>query len=278
MENEIPRHPNKNTTMTSEQILRSDVLDILFENRNKNYGAYELRKFYPARLSAATLSSISVVALLLLFFSPQYEKNFTLLPDPADSGWVVRTFPIPPEIAPPPPPPPPRNIRSSAPQVQHVTIRITEDHKVTDVPEQAEMVDRFIAGTTTDGDPAALPQAPVPVVEAAPPPAAAESFVPSYTAPEFPGGLSAWMHFLNRNLRVPESLAPGEKKSVRVRFQVGADGSVSGFNVVQSAGAGFDAEVIRVLKKMPKWKPAIQNGHPTIISFTQPVTFVGLEE
>jgi protein TonB len=48
--------------------------------------------------------------------------------------------------------------------------------------------------------------------------------------------------------------------------------------VVQSAGAVFDNEVIRVLKKMPKWKPAIQNGQPVAVTFTQPVTFQAVEE
>ena len=264
--------------MTSEQILRSDVLDILFENRNKTYGAYELRRFYPARLSAATLFSISVVGLMLLFLSPRYEKNLSVFVDPADSGLVVRTYPIPPEVAPPPPPPPPQNIHPAAPQVGHVTIRITEDPNVTDVPEQGQMADRTIAGTTSDGDPASFPQAPVPAIEEEKPLMPAELFIPSYIAPEFPGGLSAWMHFLNRNLRVPESLGAGEKRAVMVRFHVGADGSVSGFDVLQSAGVEFDAEVIRVLKKMPKWKPAVQNGHPVALTFTQPVTFIGSEE
>jgi len=63
-----------------------------------------------------------------------------------------------------------------------------------------------------------------------------------------------------------------------IKFIVDADGSVTGFTVVRSGGYAFDNEVIRVLRKMPKWKPAIQNGHAVTVSFTQPVTFVGLEE
>ncbi|RYZ61554.1 MAG: energy transducer TonB, partial [Chitinophagaceae bacterium] len=53
---------------------------------------------------------------------------------------------------------------------------------------------------------------------------------------------------------------------------------VTNFNVVRSAGALFDNEVIRVLKKMPKWTPALQGGRPLPVSFTQPVTFVGVED
>ena len=56
------------------------------------------------------------------------------------------------------------------------------------------------------------------------------------------------------------------------------DGSVTRFQVEKSAGTAFDEEVIRVLKKMPKWAPALKAGQPVSVSFTQPVTFVGLEE
>jgi periplasmic protein TonB len=263
--------------MTSQEILRADMLDILFENRYKRYGAYELRRWYPARLSLALFSSLSVVGLLLLFFSPQYKNISAVVLAPGDSAIVLRTQILLPQT---PPPPPPRNIHPAATpaQVQDVTIRITEEIDMTDVPEQGALVDRVTGGATSDGDPAALPQIPVPVVDEQGTPARPESFIPSYTAPEFPGGLSAWLHFLNRNLRVPASLAPGEKRSVMVRFLVGADGAVSDFEMVQSAGAEFDAEVIRVLKKMPKWKPAVQNGNPVALAFTQPVTFIGAEE
>ena len=77
---------------------------------------------------------------------------------------------------------------------------------------------------------------------------------------------------------MPDDLQAGEKKKVLIRFQVDADGSVTGFEVLQSAGNTYDNEVIRVLKKMPKWKPAIQNNLPVSRSFTQPVIFMGVED
>ena len=104
-----------------------------------------------------------------------------------------------------------------------------------------------------------------------------QAFAPLEKGPEFPGGPGAWAHFLGRYLQVPGELEPGEKKVVLINFMVDADGSVTRFTVVQSAGAAFDNEVIRVLKKMPRWKPALQNGHPVAVPFTQPVTFVGVE-
>jgi protein TonB len=74
---------------------------------------------------------------------------------------------------------------------------------------------------------------------------------------------------------VPGDLEDGEKKIVVVRFIVSTEGSLTGFEVLQSAGNIYDQEVIRVLKKMPKWKPALQNSVPVSKSFTQPVSFVG---
>jgi protein TonB len=77
---------------------------------------------------------------------------------------------------------------------------------------------------------------------------------------------------------VPDELQAGERRTVQVKFWVGEDGSVSRLEVVQSGGAAFDNEVIRVLRKMPKWQPAVQNGHPVAVTFTQPVTFQSVEE
>ena len=106
---------------------------------------------------------------------------------------------------------------------------------------------------------------------------ASPSPAPSAAA-EFPGGQKKWMEFLNRHLRTPGELEAGQKKSVLVRFAVGEDGSVTQFEIVQSGGILFDNEVIRVLKKMPRWKPAVQNGRNVSVLFTQPVTFVAFEE
>lgn len=90
--------------------------------------------------------------------------------------------------------------------------------------------------------------------------------------------MQAWIAFLNRNLHAPQDLESGEKRIVNIRFHVDVDGTITNFQIIQSGGAAFDNEVIRVLKKMPKWMPALQAGQPVTISFTQPVTFVGPEE
>jgi len=91
--------------------------------------------------------------------------------------------------------------------------------------------------------------------------------------PGFPGGNSIWIKFLNRNLKRPPELETGETKTVVVQFLVSADGDVNDIKISQSAGPSFDTEVLRVLKRMPKWKPAIENGRPTDAFVIQTVTF-----
>lgn len=94
--------------------------------------------------------------------------------------------------------------------------------------------------------------------------------------PTFPGGFEVWMNFLTRNLKPPSELAAGEEKTVVVQFFVKTDGAVDSFQIRQSAGASFDNEVLRVLKRMPPWKAAVENGRPVDAVVTQPITFFRL--
>jgi protein TonB len=92
-----------------------------------------------------------------------------------------------------------------------------------------------------------------------------------------PGGKEAFAKFLMKNLNAPGELAAGEKKIVLVRFMVGADGTILKTEILQSDGENYSKEVIRVLGKMPKWIPAVQNGTKLATWFTQPVSFLGVE-
>ena len=104
------------------------------------------------------------------------------------------------------------------------------------------------------------------------------TFEPDERNPEFPGGQEALIRFLRNNLYTPEELQVGEKKTVQVRFKVDTDGSISSVEIIQSGTALFDKEVIRVCKKMPRWKPAFQNGSNIAVSYMLPVTFIGVEQ
>ena len=73
---------------------------------------------------------------------------------------------------------------------------------------------------------------------------------------------------------VPDDEGVASQVKVIIRFVVGKDGTLSAYAVDQSGGPLFDAEVIRVLKKMPKWTPGLQNGRPVAVYFNLPATFV----
>jgi protein TonB len=270
--------------MTSNEILKADVLDIIFDNRNKQYGAYALRKNYNFRMGMALGLAFSSTALVFLLINPSHSP--ALSSAPAKTEYEVLAVQLPeeqPQIETPPPVRPAQ--QTPAAQQKFINkFRITDSRFVDPGPTHIDLSKTAIGDVTTDG-PA------VSHIFVAPPnsgpgdgrdiqaPVQPEApFVVREQAAHFPGGMDAWLDFLRKNLWTPESLEPGEKRTVIIRFQVSPQGEVTGFEVVQSAGSTFDKEVIRVLKKMPKWMPAIQNGHPVSVSFTQPVTFVAQED
>ncbi|MDB5206046.1 MAG: hypothetical protein JWR72_1121 [Flavisolibacter sp.] len=90
---------------------------------------------------------------------------------------------------------------------------------------------------------------------------------------EFPGGSTAMVDFLNKNLRCPEQLKINERKTVVASFDVTVDGSLNNIKISQSAGPLYDKEVVRVLQKMPKWRPKSKNGFFILEPLTQAITF-----
>lgn len=269
---------SKHTTMTSKEILKADVIDIIFENRNKSYGAYALRKHYNTRMSLALGIAVSSVVLIVFLVQPSGQSSPVTynLPDAVELIDIV----IPPD-EPVEPSPPPQQDQTVA-QIQYTSeIVFTQDE--TNVASVNDLQVNQISTTTMDGLPPTDIATPVdpPTTTANGPigePDLTPRFDPIEVQPSFPGGMNAWISFLQRHLRVPEELEPGIKITVLVKFIVGTDGSIDNFEVVQSGGSSFDREVIRVLKKMPKWTPAMQNGHPAATSFTQPVSFQVYEQ
>lgn len=94
---------------------------------------------------------------------------------------------------------------------------------------------------------------------------------------EFPGGAASWIEFLEKHLKanVPiKKKAPAGTYRVIVRFIVSRDGTISEISAETNFGYGMEEEVIRVIKKGPKWTPASQNGKTVNAYRRQPVTFV----
>jgi protein TonB len=266
-------------------ILRADPLDLLFENRNKSYGAYPLRKYYPQRLMISMGIIMSLVVLIsFTLLHPESSASFIpkklLLPDD-----TIRQIIIKPDIRPPVPlarpsvPKPPATITYSKPV-------IVADR---DIPKPMPTIEKIeataiglntTAGPSDNGEPPAnANSAGAAVIQKAEPVEnGKEVFKTAEVMPEFPGGAEALKRFLIRNLRMPENnLEEGAQVKVIARFVVGSDGRVRDIEITLPADAEFNAEVKRVIAGMPEWKPGSQNHRNVAVYFYLPVNFVRTE-
>ena len=93
--------------------------------------------------------------------------------------------------------------------------------------------------------------------------------------PEFPdGGMAGLMDYFQKNMRYPaEAKEAGKQGRVTVQFVVNKDGSISGARVLRGVDPLLDAEAIRLVNAMPKWKPGMQQGKPVAVKYTVPVRF-----
>lgn len=93
--------------------------------------------------------------------------------------------------------------------------------------------------------------------------------------PEFPdGGMPGLMKYLSANIRYPEAAhKAGTQGRVTVQFVVGKDGSIGNVSILRGVDPALDAEAIRVISGMPKWKPGTQKGEPVNVKYTVPVMF-----
>jgi TonB family protein len=99
-------------------------------------------------------------------------------------------------------------------------------------------------------------------------------FIHCETQPEFPGGMEALMDYLKANIRYPqEAKERGKQGRVIVQFIVEEDGTLTEGKVMKPVDPQLDAEAIRIMRSMPKWKPGETRGKPTRMRFTFPVSF-----
>lgn len=91
---------------------------------------------------------------------------------------------------------------------------------------------------------------------------------------EFPGGINKAREFIANNLQYPDEAQENEvEATARVKFVVEKDGAVTNIQLEKKLGYGFDEEVMRIFKRMPKWKPALLKGQPVRSQFAMPISF-----
>jgi protein TonB len=261
-------------------IIKNQWLDIVFEGRNKIYGAYELRKSnkkttIKALIVGSIIFSLAVAAPLIVSLIPKSE-------DEVLSNEVKLTkIKLPPkkeEVKPntPPPPPPPPKVD----QVKFVKPVVAKTEEITeDPPKIVELKDKKIGAETIKGDPDAVLTVDEPVGTGTA--AVVEEDNQVYNTagievkPDFPGGIEKFYKFVGNNYKTPEE--EGLKGKVYVTFVVEKDGSLTDIKVLRDIGYGTGAEAIRVLKKCPKWTPGEQNGKKVRVLYSLPITIQSAE-
>lgn len=271
--------------MNNNQILSASLLDILFDGRNKEYGAYELRAGYSQRVMKA-LSAAAILVIAVISFSAFNFKDDVPGPGKGDVAETIIPIIIPPDEVKPPEPLPARQV--DPPKVKTIkynSIDIVPDHLADGkVPDQNEFKNSRIDLSDSDGmddTPLVLPAEGLGdtggIIENRKKDDGEDAILGAVEIEaSVQGGENVWRKYLERNLRanVPvDNSAPEGLYTVIVQFVVSRNGAISDVRALTSHGFGMEAEAVRVIKNGPKWNPAIQNGRHVNAYRRQPVTF-----
>lgn len=280
--------------MDNNKILSADILDIIFEGKNKEYGAYQLRKTYNRRLVSAlvVMTSVCLLALLFTFITGGDEEKNQIIVQDVELEDVKQQEDKKPE--PPPPPPPPKQeppkveiTKFTPPQiVKDVEVREEDEIKEVEQLEDTKIGTINVEGKKDEGFVAPpVEEKGTGVVEA--PKKVEEDYDKVFTKVEkeakFPGGQEAWRKFLERNLNpqvAADDGAPSGNYTVRVQFIVDKEGNISNVSAIEvpKACPSCGPEAVKVIKRGPKWEPAVQNGRNVIYQAVQHITFQVAEE
>jgi protein TonB len=257
-------------------LLKNEWLDIVFEGRNKSYGAYELRKS-----DTKTTTRALALGAVIFSFLVSIPLLASLIPESSDDDMnmdkKIVTVKLPPkekpkENLPPPPPPPPK-----VDQVKFVKPVVAKAEEVVEEPPKIkEIVDKKLGAETIKGDPdAELTVEPVGNGDVVEEDNSIYNTAGIEVKPDFPGGMEKFYKFVGKNYQVPEE--EGLKGKVFVSFVVEKDGSLTDIKVIRDIGYGTGKEAIRVLKSCPKWNPGEQNGKKVRVLYSLPINIQSAE-
>lgn len=271
--------------MPTLNLQNASLDDIVFEGRNKEYGAYALRQAYHRHLKRALAIAVTLFALLLIgivaqrYLTPAVVVAPPFVPD--GEGVVVTAVVLPPKTQ-------PAVARVILPRsVPDVATRVAPDHKVVDQPKKQEAAVEPIEGPVGQMEVIGVPSVgaigngketeatgnEIPAVLATPAGKAAP-FISVEVMPEFAGGQQALIRYLQKNLHYPPTaLREQVEGKVFVSFTVDNQGAITDVQVVKGLGYGTDEEAARVIRGMPRWEPGRQNNQPVSVRYTLPISF-----
>ena len=271
----------------TQNLYRVQWLDLVFKNRNQAYGAYELRKnnavtTVKAFFSAAAFFSSLVITPWLIH---QISKTNTAAENNEqvkiiEVNLLARIKELKPEIK---PDKKPTSKPLQAKSIQYANLNVVPENQTeSDIPTQEQLHEAVISTSNIDGE-ASLNLNPIEIQQETSgitgSSASAEDMelhtldgIENY--PEFPGGHSAFIKFLSRNLKYPaNAVERGIEGKVLISFIIEKNGRLSNIKILRGIGYGCDEEAIRVLEKSPEWKPGIQNKQKVRVAYTLPINF-----
>lgn len=246
-----------------------DFDDIVFEGRNKEYGAYDLRKKYSRTMSLSIL--IGIIVILTAAIVPYIKAKNIAQIKARDANEIIAQMANDinqEEAAPPPPPPPP------PPTEQQTVVKYVAPVVVDSVKPDEET--RFMTAddaveTIVDADVVEVIET---VKEEIQEEAPQEVFVVVEEMPSFPGGDTELFRFIYDNIKYPELAKENNiQGKVILRFCVTYKGTVDQVSVVRGVDPSLDNEAIRVIKMLPLWKPGKQGGKPVNVWYSVPISF-----
>ncbi|QEC79216.1 energy transducer TonB [Mucilaginibacter ginsenosidivorax] len=271
-------------SVTKFNLYNTEWLELVFDHRNKTYGAYELRQHYSRTMGKAMGWAFAGLAILIVGSIVFRHKV---------DGAVIHEYVLP-EILPINPPKEVKHPKVEAPRSPDLpqpktlskTLRfpppvVVPAEQTVDPHTVADLQKSTIASTDRSGD-----DVPENILEAdgikggagtANPITEDEKVRPFSEVeilPQPDGGMAGWAKFLQKNLQYP-ALARENNISgkVFVSFIVEKDGQLTDIKIVRGLGYGLDEESVRVLKLAKAWKPGIQNGHPVRVAYSIPFNF-----
>jgi protein TonB len=256
--------------MAQEKINAPAFDDIVFEARNKEYGAYKLRKRYNRNVSIALLIGILILATAIItpYLNAKASENRTKR---AERQVVVKMENLDQpnqQVAPPPPPPPPPT--DVVQQQRYVPPQVVDSIKPEDV-KQLMTADQAQTEVTNKEVVEVVQQVKEEVQEAE---AEQTPFVVVEEMPMFPGGDPALLAYIAANTQYPEIAKENNiQGKVIVRFCVTSKGGVNQVSVLKGVDPELDKEAIRVVTTLPLFKPGKQGGKPVPVWYMVPIAF-----
>ena len=281
--------------MDANKILGADLVDLIFDGRNKSYGAYELRTGYNKRLRNALLLTVAFALLILLLsFISSLDlgsKKGQVQIKEVQLEEIKQDEPL--EPPPPPPPKPPEPPKVEMAKFTPPKVVKDEDVKEDEKPPEVEKLEDTKIGNVnqegTKDEGIVAPPVESSVIEA-PKDDYDKIFTKVEIDAEFPGGTNGWTRYVTREIErnIDELQDDGRSGTVVVLFIVDNEGGVSEVRALPCGEAGVGnclppnsklAEIaVNAIRKGPKWKPAVQNGRKVKAYRRQPVTFQLAEE